>query len=309
MPSQVMTTTQVDHPINLHYQAKVLTRVIAKFLYAQWGQNYSIPQHAGATNKWRRWSNLLAQTTPLTEAEDPTPILISKTDLTVSVREYGAAIKVSSWMKFTGLNSDQDNMANVLLDNMRLTLDTLARDVCVGTASRTTAASGSPTTTYINKTDIDTIVTNLEGQNAMMLTSPILAGRGVGTSPIRAAYIGIGHTAQRPRLQAVAGFKHTSSYPRNDPIMYGEFCSTGDVRWLLTTNATVSGSNYDNVILGKEFFGNTKIEGNSADRPLIFTPADRTGSPLQRYSFLGWLQNYAARILNDNFGHVLRTTV
>jgi len=309
MPIQVMTTTQVDHPINLHYQTKVLTRVIAKFLYAQWGQNYSIPQHAGDTNKWRRWSNLLAQTTPLTEAEDSTPVLISKTDLSVTIKEYGVPVKISSWMKFTGLNSDQDNIANVLMDNMRLTLDTLCRDVCVGTASRTTASGGSPTETYINKTDIDTIVTNLEGENATMMTSPILAGTGQGTSPIRAAYIGIGHTNQRPRLEAVAGFKHTSNYPRNEPIMNGEFCSTDDVRWLLTTNAPVSGSNYDNIIMAKEFFGNAKIEGNSADRPLIFTPADRTGSPMQRYSYLAWLQNYAAKILNDNFGHVLRTTV
>jgi len=305
----VMTTSQVDHPINIYYQKKVLTRVMAKLLYAQFGQNVSMPQHSGDTTKWRRWSNLLAQTTPLTEAEDPTPILMSKTDISASIREYGAATKISSWMKFTGISSDQDNIANVLLDNMRLTLDTLTRDVVCGTASNTTCSNGSGTETYLNKTDIDTVVTNLEGENAMMVTPMLNAAVGQGTSPIREAYIAIGHTNQRPRLEAVSGFKHVVNYSQPADRYPGEFCSTGDVRWLLTTNAYTSGSNYYNIIMGKEFFGNVKIDGNSSDKPLIFTPADRTGSPLQRFSFLGWLQNYACRILNDNWGHALISTV
>jgi N4-gp56 family major capsid protein len=304
-----MTVTQVDHPVNIYYQRKVLTRVIAKLLYAQFGQNASMPQHTGDTYKWRRWSNLLAQTTPLSEGEDPTPLLASKTDLTVSIREYGAALKISSWMKFTGLGSDQDNLANVLLDNMRLTLDTLCRDVTAGGASTTTCSNGSGTATFLNKTDIDTVVTNFEGQNAMMVTPMLMAVNKQGTSPIRECYIAIGHTNQRPRLDAVSGFKHVVNYSNPGDRYPGEYGATGDVRWLLTTNAYTSGSNYYNLIMGKEFFGNVKIEGNSADKPLIFTPPDRTGSPLQRYSFLGWLQNYAAKILNDHFGHSLISTV
>jgi len=304
-----MTTTQIDHPVNLYYQKKVLTRVIPKLPHAQFGQDVSMPQHEGDTTKWRRWSNLLAQTTPLTEGEDPTPLQLSKTDISAKIREYGASIRISSWLTFTGKSADQDNFANVLLDNMAITLDTITRDVIAGTASTTTASNGSGTATYINKTDIDTIVTNLEGENAMMITPMLKASTGQGTSPIRSAYIGIGHTNQRPRLDDVSGFKHVANYSNPSDMYDGEYGSTGDVRWILTTNAYTSGANYYNIIMGKEFFGNIKIKGNSADRPLIHTPADRTGSPLQRYAYLGWLQNYACRILNDNWGHVLITTV
>jgi len=311
MPTQktTMTTSRVEHPVNVYYQRKVLTRVFPLLLYAQFGQQDRIPQHEGATCKWRRWANLLAQTTPLTEAEDPTPVLLSKTDLTSTVSEYGAAVKMSSWMKFTGIGSDQDNMADILLDNMRLTLDTLCRDVVAGLASTTTCSNGSGTATYLNKTDIDTVVTNLLAENCKMLAPIIPAGTGQGTSPIRPAFIAIGHVNQRPRLEAVSGFKHFSNYADHTRIYEGEFCATGDVRWLLTTNAYTSGSNYYNLIMGQDFFGNVKIDGNSADRPLIYTPPDRTGSPLQRFSYLGWLANYAAKILNDNFGHALISTV
>ncbi len=309
---KVITTTQIDHPVNIHYQRMVLTRVLPAFLYQQFGLDVTMPQHEGDVNKWRRWSNLVDQLTPLTEDEDPNPLLLSKTDITAKLKEYGALIKIASWRDFTGLTDDNQQMANVMLDNMRSSLDSLTRDVLDGTASTTTAANGTPTGTFLNKVDIDTVVTNLEGQDSMKFKPTIPASAKISTSPIRAAYIAIGHVANRPRLEAVSGFKHVSSYSDQGPIMEHEFGSTGDVRWLLTTKAPKDTSSpvlYSNIIMAKEFFGNVKIKGNTADGPLVFTPADKTGSGLRRFSLLGWIQNYASRILNDNFGHNLKSSI
>lgn len=305
----MMTSVTNPHPINLYYQKKALLRVIAKFLYAQWGQQDSIPKNAGATSIWSRWANLLSQDTPLTEGVDPETVTITRTDLRATVQEYGLLTKQSSWLKLIGLSTENDKITDVILDNMLLTLDTLCRNVLVGGASYTTCANGTGTVTFLNKTDIDTVVTNFEGENARMLKSQINAGSGQGTSPIRAAYIAVGHTVQRPRLEAVSGFKHVSNYASGGDIMEGEFCSTGDVRWTLTTNAYVSSGSYSNIIMAADFFGNTKIDGGSAEGPLIYTPPDKTGSGLRRYSLLGYLLNYAAKILNDNFGHNLISTV
>lgn len=310
MPDKTMMTAVTNpHPIALYHQKKALVRVIAKFLYAQFGQKASIPKNAGSTSIWSRWANLLSQDTPLTEGVDPEPVTITRTDIRQAVQEYGLLTKQSSWLKLTGLDIETDQITDVILDNMLLTLDTICREALVGNASSTTCSTGDPTVTFLNKTDIDTVVTNLEGENAQMIKPMIKAGVGQGTSPIRAAYMAIGHTAQRPRLEAVAGFKHVSNYAAQGDIMEGEFCSTNDVRWLLTTNAYVSGSNYYNMIIAKDFYGNVQIDGGSAEGPLIYTPPDKTGSGLRRYSLLGWLANYATRVLNDNFGHALISTV
>ena len=304
------TTTRINHPINIFYQSKVLLRVIDAFIYVRFGKKDSMPQHAGDTNKWRRWGNPAAQTVPLVEGIDPAPILLSKTDIQVKMKEYGAWIVTSSWMTFTGITDDENQMADILLDNMRLTIDTLTRDVASGTASQTTASNGIGTTTFINKTDLDIIVTNLLSQNAKMIKDQISASTKVSTSPIRSAFIGIAHVGERTRLQNVTGFKHVSSYAQ-DMKMEDEFGSTDDIRWLLTTNAprTDATTGYENLIFGQEFYGTVNIKGTSASAPLIFTPKDKVGSPLQRYTTLGWLQNFAAQILNDNFGHVLLCTV
>ncbi len=309
--SQMHTTTRINHPINIWYQSQVLLRVIDAFVYVRFGKKDSMPMHAGDVNKWRRWSNPLAQTVPLVEGVDPAPILLSKTDIQVRIKEYGAYIVTSSWMTFTGITDDQIQMSDILLDNMRLTLDTLTRDVAGGTASQTTASNGTGTVTFINKTDLDIIVTNLLVQNTRMIKGQIDAGPNQGTSPIRAAFIGICHTGQRTKLSNVSGFKHVNAYAKPGEIMQDEFGTTDDIRWLLSTNATRASATtgYENLIFGEEFFGTVKIKGDSADAPLIFTPKDRTGSPLQRFTTLGWLQNFAAQILNDNFGHKLITTV
>ncbi len=305
------TTTRINHPINIFYQSQVLLRVIDAFIFVRFGKSDSMPMHAGDTNKWRRWGNPDAQTVPLIDGVDPAPILLSKTDIQVKMKEYGAYIVTSTWMTFTGITDDQTQMADILLDNMRKTLDTLTRDVASGTASQTTASNGSPTGTFINKQDLDTIVTNLLVQNTKMIKGQVNAGPNQGTSPIRAAFIGICHTGQRTRLSNVSGFKHVANYAKPGEIMPDEFGSTDDIRWLLTTNATraTATTGYEDLIFGQEFYGTVKIKGNSADAPLIFTPKDRTGSPLQRFTTLGWLQNFAAQILNDNFGHKLITTV
>ena len=304
------TTTRINHPINVHYQSKVLLRVIDAFIYVRFGKKDSMPRHAGTVSKWRRWGNPEAQTAPLTEGIDPSPILLSKTDIQVELKEYGAYIVTSSWMTFTGLTDDENQMADILMDNMRLTCDTLTRDVVSGTASQTTASNGVGTVTFINKDDLDTIVTNLLVQNTRMIEPQIGAGVKISTSPIRASFIGICHTGQRKRLENVSGLKHVSSYAQ-DLAMPDEFGATDDIRWLLTTNGTRTNATtgYQNLIFGQEFFGTTKIDGSSAGENLIFTPKDQTGSALQRYTTLGWLKNFAAQILNDNFGHVLITTV
>ena len=304
------TVTRINHPVNIYYQSKVLLRVIDAFVYVRFGKKDTMPRHQGATSKWRRWSNPAAQTAPLTEGIDPSPILLSKTDIQVQVKEYGAYIVTSSWMTFTGISGDESEMADILLDNMKLTIDTLTRDVASGTASQTTASNGDGVATYINKTDLDTIVTNLLVQNTMMINPQISASTKISTSPIRKSFIGICHTGQRTRLENVSGFKHVSTYAQ-DAAMMDEFGSTDDIRWLLTTNATRTSATagYQNLIFGQEFFGTTKIDGTSASGNLIFTPKDKVGSPLQRYTTLGWLENFAAQILNDNFGHVLITTV
>lgn len=308
MPStkNVITTDRIDHPVNIVFHKKFLKTLEGLLVYAQFAQNSSIPQHAGDVSKWRRYAELAVATTPLDEVQDPAPVLPEKTDLSVQMRNYGAWLKTSAWRDMTGLTQDKAAMTMRLTKQSAKTLDTLVRNVTAGGASNTTCSNGLPTPTYLNATDIKTVIKNLMSENAEMITSRIKASTGVGTSPIRAAYTVIAHTDLVMDIENVAGFKHISTYPRGSGIYPGEVGSIGNSRWILTTNAYSSGGYYYCLFLAEDAFGNVKIKGGS--RPLIYHSPKEVGSPLEMYGTLGWKIPQANKILYDVLLHSLLCT-
>lgn len=303
----VMTTSQAPHAVNIVYQKKAL-RTIHKFIvHAGWGQNAQMPLHQGDTMKWSRWAALLARTTPLDEVDDPTPILATRTDLTVQMREYGAWMKISKWLQMTGLGATQAQLAELLSKQMMLSIDTLVRDVVSGTSSTTTCSNGSGTATLPNKTDIDAIVKTLYSAGAETITSRMGAANGQGTSPLPAGFVGIMHTDGMNRLKAVAGFTEVKNYASPGQAYPYEYGATGMVRWILTNNGYTSGSNYYAPIMGQESYGEVRMRSGS--NPLIYKSPEQSPSPLNRYATLGWETPFATRLLNDLLVHTMIHTV
>lgn len=302
----VVTTSRIEHPVNIYFQRKFLKTLDPLLTYAKFGQDATLPQHEGDTNKWRRYSALPAATTPLDEVTDPAASMPEKTDLSCTMKQYGGWIKTSAWRDMTGLTQDKDAMTERLSRQSRLTLDTLCREVIAGGASNTTCTNGSPTPTLLNKTDIMTVVKNLMSENATMITSRIKAAVGQGTSPIRESFICISHTDLALDWEAVSGWKNVANYAPGGTEYPGEWGSVGNVRVILTSSAHTSGSNYYNVIISQDAYGSVRIRGG--EQPLIYTPPDRTGSPLRMYGMLGWKIPYACRILNDVLIHTLIST-
>ena len=306
-PKTTITTSRIDHPINVYFYEQFLRRTMPLMVHEQFGKQYVIPANQGDTAKWRRYTSPLAQTTPITETEDPSPVLMSKTDLTCTISNYGAWIRPTTWLDMTGTTADKRERTSWLADQHAITIDTLCRAVISGTASGATCSNGTPTVTLLNKTDVDTAVRTLAGNDAMMLTSPIKAGTGQGTSPIRDAFIAIAHTDLMHDIEnKISGFKHFTTYASYTGTYKGEWGATGNVRWLLTRNAYLSGSNYTVPIMGQECFGNVKMP--AVEDLLIFHPPKTAGSALELYSTYGWKSPYAAKILNDNWIYGLTCT-
>lgn len=302
-PSSVMTTSRIDHPVNVFFKEQFLRRAMPLMLHTMWGQEVPMPQKAGEIVKWRRYVTPTAQTTPLTEAEDPAPILQSKTDLTVQVKPYGAYMKVSSWLDLTGKSADGAQRTEWLADQFRRTIDTLCREVISATASTTTATNGDDVATDINQKDIERVTETMLGNEAKYITKNISAGPNIGTAPGLPAFVGILNTLLRNDVIALPTFKFPNQYGSAHTPLPGEVGQVTDVRIVMTTDGYVSGSNYRLTVIGQESYGNVKISGG--DEMLIFLPGN---SPLKQFNTYGWKGTYAARILNDNWLHALIVT-
>lgn len=306
MPNKnVITTERFDHPVNIYFHRTFLEVLRALQVYDQFATPAMMPMHEGDTYKWRRMTALAAATTPLDEVNDPEFEMLEKTDLQATLKQYGSGVKTSAWKDMTGITQDKDAITTELVEQARLTIDTLARNVAAGTASSTTCSNGSGTETLLNKTDIDTVTKNMGTNNVPMITQQISAGRGQGTTPIRRGYIGLCHTDLVPDVRAVAGFKDVSTYPGGGGYE-GEIGSTGDLRWVRTSNAYTSGGYYYCLILGRGFFGKVDIKGEKT--PLIYHNPKEAGSAFEMYGTLVWKLTKAYRILNDLCGHALLCT-
>jgi len=302
----VVTTDRIDHPVNIVFQKKFLKTLEGKLLYTQFAQKASMPQHMGDTYKWRRYAELAVATTPLDEVQDPAPVLPQKTDLSVTMRQYGAWLKTSAWRDMVGLTQDKVAMTKRLTRQALRTLDTLCKNVCAGGASNTTCTNGDAAADRLNSTDIRTVIKNLMAENAEMMTSRVAGSTQVGTSPIRDAYIVITHTDLVMDIEDVAGFLPVSRYPKGARTYPGEVGMIGNSRWILTTEAYSSGGFYYCLFLAEDAFGDVRIRGG--DRPLIYHSPQKVGSPLEMYGTLGWKRNYACRILYDVLMHSLLCT-
>ncbi len=310
------TTTEVDPGLEVFYDRLLLKRAEPKLLHDKWADRRPLSSKKGKTIKFRRYAALSRATTPLTEGITPNGQKLSKTDLLATVSQYGDFCHITDIVDLV----NEDPVLTLATEELGLqmgkTVDWLIKDVLVACASVTTATSGAEidgsTATLLNKTDIDTVVQTLMGNNADMISSLIRAGTGQGTAPIRPAFMGIAHTDLINDLELVSGFKHTAQYAGQQGIDLAEWGSTGNVRWLVSSvahdPADDSETYYNLPIIGKHAYGIVDLSGGNAKSIIKAFGSGGTSDPLNQRATAGWKTMFVTRILNDNFMHILKVS-
>ena len=262
------------------------------------------------TMKFRRAGTLSAATVPITEGQEPNADLLSKTDIMVTLSQYGAVVHITDLCDLTIRNSPFTIAAEEQSFQMFTTIDNLTRDVLLAGASITTCTNGDPTGTMPNEPDIDSVVNTLMGNNATKITKLVVAGTGQATQPVQAAFWAIGHTLLRSALKNVSGFVPTKNYSNQGTIHQAEYGATDEVRWLLTSEADTlaggqSAGHFECPIIAKNAYGTINLGAGNAKnirKPFGYNDA------LNLIAASGWKLIYGTRILNDLFIHLLRCT-
>lgn len=310
MADNLTTATQVDPAVATYYDRVLLEAAYPQLVHLKFAQNASLDTKSGNTYKWRRYDNLSDATTPLnSDGSDPPGVALSKTDLTATVSWYGNFVKITDEVDLTVEDPVLTVAADKLGKNEGKTFDTLMRDILMACASSTNASGGSngETPTEVTRSDIDGVVETMLGNDAKFITTMIKGGTGYGTAPVRPAFWGIINSAVVMDLENCVGFKSTSEYASQGDIDEAEWGSIGNTRWLHSTNAYVYDTATDQYwlpIIGQDAYGDVTLMGSQN----IVKGFDQSGSVLNRYATSGWKKVWAARILNDNYMHLLKTT-
>jgi N4-gp56 family major capsid protein len=295
------------------YDRTLLYRAVAYFVHTKFAQVRDIPRNGGTnTIKFRRYGNLSAATTALTEGVTPTGSTGSVTDITASVSQYGDYITITDVVDYESKDPVLTEYAEILGDQAGDTLDQLTRDVLaagtvvtyVGQVSR----GAITTSNLITATEVRKAVRTLKNAKARRITRMINSSTGVATEPVAPSYVGICHPNTTYDLQDETGWTPVEKYANTTTLMENEVGKLHEVRFIETTNAKVfagAGSGaidvYATIILGMDAYGITRIAGEALRNIVKPLGSAGTADPLDQRATSGWKAVFVAKILNDNF--------
>jgi len=312
------TLTQVPAGIQAFYDKNLLMRSVAYFVHDKYGQAKSLPTKSSETIKFRRYSNLTAATTPLTEGVTPAGSQLAVTDITAAVVQYGDFVTLTDKIAMHVEDNVVMEATDILGDQAGLTLDTVWRDAIIPNLANSTiltvAGAGAVETglvaaDIITAKALDVSILALKSSLAKKFTSVITGSTAVGTEPVRAAYMAIVHPDVVYDLESVTGYKNTAEYASQGDIQEGEVGAYKDIRFIETTQAYINTDGgdtnvdtYHTAIFGKEAYGVVSVRGKKKmDVYVKSLGSGGTSDPIDQRSTIGWKASTVAKILNDAY--------
>lgn len=309
------TKTQIPDEVNNFYDRTLLFRAVPLFVHNRWAQIRDIPRKAGTlTIKFRRYGNLAAATTALSEGITPVGSQLSVTDITATVAQYGDYITVTDVVDFSSQDAALMEAAEILGDQAGDTLDQLTRNVIAAGTNVYYAGSGHTDRVQVAAGELITdvlikkTVRLLKNNKARRITKMVNATTGYNTTPLNASYVGLCHPNTTYDLKGITGWTPIEKYSSTNGAMEGEVGKYDEIRFVESPNCKVfvgeGASNIDvyaTLIFGSDAYGTTRISGEALKN--IVKPLGSAGSadPLDQRATSGWKATFVAKILNDAF--------
>lgn len=305
--------TQVPAGVAAFYDKNLLMRAVPYFVHDKFGQAKPLPSKNSETVKFRRYSNLAAATTPLTEGVTPAGSQLAVTDITATVVQYGDFVTLTDKIAMHVEDNVVKEATDILGDQAGLTLDTAWRDAIVPNLANAITVAASEAATVAGDTitgaSIDKAILTLKKNLAKKFTGIITGSDKVGTSPVRASYMGVVNPDVVYDLESVSGYKNVADYASQGDIQEGEVGAYRDVRFIETTQGYINANGgavnvdtYHTPIFGKEAYGIVSLRGKGKFETFV-KPLGSSGTadPINQRSSVGWKCTTVAKILNDAF--------
>ena len=306
--------TAIPVEVNNFYDRTLLLRATPLLVHTKWAQVRDIPKNSGSNViKFRRYSNLSAATTALTEGVTPVGSDLSVTDVTATALQYGDYITITDKVQMESQDPVLTETAEILGDQSGDTLDQLCRNVMAagtnvyygGSATLRTQLTASD---VISTTLLDKVIRLLKNNKARRLTKMINPTSGYATDPVAPAFIAIVHPNVSFTLCGLTGFTPVEKYPSQNGVMEGEIGKYKDIRFVESTNAkvfTAGGSGgadvYATLVFGAEAYGISRISGEALKNIVKPLGSAGTADPLDQRATSGWKATFVASIVNNDF--------
>lgn len=308
-----MTTTQIITYVNSFYSREMLIRAQPLLVHTNFADIRDIPMNNSMTIKFRRYANLPVAKTPLTEGVTPQGSQMAKTDLFVTLEQYGDYLVLTDKLTMTTEDPVRLEASEELSDQFADTIDQLCRDeIVTGTSvvyastavSRITVAAGM----VLTQTLIEQVEESLKLNKARYITEFVDPTDKINTTPLPPSFWAIIHTNITRTVRAFSGFLKVEQYSNPETRMVGEIGKVSNTRFIETVNAKIfTGAGaagidvYATLVMAKYAYAISRLAGNAVENIAHAAGSGGSSDPLNQRETVGWKATFAAIILNDDF--------
>lgn len=233
-------------------------------------------------------NDLAAQTTELTETADVDAIALSASQVSVVLKEQGAAVLTTAKVRATSYVEIDPIVANAVGYNAGLSIDTIVRDVLV-TGANVTYGGGVADRVSVDATDIATAA------DFRLIYARLTAANVPKINGYYVAYIhpDIAHDIRAET--GAAAWRDPHVYSRPEEIMTGELGEFEGFRFVVTPRAPLWADGglggtvdvYGTIIHGRQGLAkaHSTMDGNGANPRIVIGPQT---DKLRRFKPVGW---------------------
>lgn len=297
--------------------AELLTRAQPFLVLEKFAQTKPLPTNNTKTMIFRRYNALANTPVALTEGVTPAGKTLTKTDITVTLQQYGDFVGITDVIQDTHEDPVLAESTRILGEQAAQMLELVKYNV-LKAGTNVFYANGSArnaVNTKISTTLQRKVTKALKRQNAKPITSVVRSTPAYGTVNVKGSYIGVTHSDVQNDIEDMAGFKAVENYGTLSPYE-SEVGAVGEVRYLTSTlfapfadaggaagamesTTGVNADVYPVLYLGMDAWGCVPLKGKTAITPIVVNPKPVQGDELGQRGSVGWKTYSAAVILND----------
>ena len=295
-----MTTSSGLTPgMQTYYNRALLETFEPNLVHLQFGDEHRMPMNSGLIMNMRKMIPLEADTTELSEGNPGDGVMVTETEVTVALKQYGKYGKFTDKLMMTHLDETILREVKRFGDQGARSIDTAVREE-LATCTNVIYAGGKTSRATLTAADK---LTSTELRKAVRMLKKNNAQKFGGY------YIAIVGPDTIFDLQDDEKFIAVSKYQDKENIYTGEVGRLFGVRLVETTEAKIfegKGANNADVasviVLGKYAYGITSLKGSKPS--VIVKPAGSAGTadPLDQISTVGWkMDGFGVKMLQPEY--------
>lgn len=295
-----MTTSSGLTPgMQTYYNRELLRTFEPELVHLQFGDEHPMPMNSGLVMNMRKIVPLKTKTTELTEGDPGESVMLSETEVTVRLAQYGEYARCTDKLDMSHLDANIMRKTKLFGDAGARSIDAVVREELAG-CPNVIFAGGKTSREELTAADK---LTSVELRRAVRTLKKAHAQKFGGY------YVAIVGPETIYDLQDDETFISVARYQDKEAIYTGEVGRLFGVRLVETTEAKIfEGAGKDGadvasvIVLGQYAYGVTSLKG--ARPRVIVKPAGSAGAgdPLEQISTVGWkMDGFGVKLLQPEY--------